>query len=455
MIEEEPFVPLELFRPSGLSKARLGSRIWAFTYILNLREPQPLWADIKDIPKPVAKIKSKPTDEEKKAIKAYNKRRRPALGTEVHARLEQYMSGAGDVDWSDEPGRIALSGLPHLPSPSKCLLVECEQKVTLDLTFLAGVYPWANAEFYADPIVFSGTRDLMCQLADGSYLLLDHKTTYTFDWIDRDKTIKTVKTPEQLIADEQVNVYGLSIMQKYGLTELPCRWVYYRTEGDPAAKQVDFTITRAGAESYVANLVVLALELRALMRTTPQTLAAINGIECNVLSCGKFVGCVYHPDQGGPCTPPVLTMGERLVQLRKKKTTALSAKKESNRMALSFREKALAKEAELAGKVADTTELPPPPVEDADPNAELEPSDTQEEITEAVGRMAKDVVTPDDEKTETAAQTATRKARGPNKVKAPAATGSLGATIAELSTSLIANEQEHAAIVARMREVLS
>lgn len=315
----EDFKPKAVFSPSGLTLARRCLNAWGRRYLLGLRKPELTWVEALAMPVPKAKVKSKPTAEERKAKKVYNSKFRPALGKECHARLESYYQG-GNVDWYDRVGAIVLPGLEYLPHPDVCAKVEAEGEI----------------EIVVDGVSFKGFRDLLVQIGAerwtsagitfdvGEWLLVDHKTTFTFDYFDREKTLRTVKTPEQLRADPQANLYAYDVMRRLGLKTLRCRWLYYRTEDAPKALPVDFEIIWESASAIVAELVTEAKRLTeyvlAALDKPDAVRTLLEGLERNAFSCGDFGGCEHHSEneQGGDCTPPSISPGALLVQLRTK-----------------------------------------------------------------------------------------------------------------------------------------
>jgi hypothetical protein len=291
-----------------------------------------------------------PTDAEE--LKAHRRRIRPALGKECHTRPERYYRGE-DVIWTDRPGTIMLAGLHLLPHPKECAEIEAEGEI----------------EIVVDGVAFKGYRDLLVKRLDsGRWLLIDHKTTYSFDYIDRDKTIKSVKTADELKRDTQANLYAYDVMRSKGLTELDCRWVYYRTEGVPAAVAVDFTITWAEAEAVVKRLVAEARGLLAHIgrakecgRSLPLVREYVDSLEGNPDACPMFGGCEYHPDAGGPCSPPTISPGQRMArqaERRKIKAAQPPPVKKERRKTMGFR---TAKAAADAVKTESPTEPAPPP----------------------------------------------------------------------------------------------
>jgi hypothetical protein len=343
----ESYEPRAQFSPSGLSVAERCTRAWGFRYLLGYKRPELKWLEAVALEKPKPAKKSKPTPAERAALKAYNSKFRPALGVECHARAEAYYRGQ-DVEWNDLPGQVILAGMRCVTHPDECERVEAEGAVEIEV----------------DGIKFKGFRDLLV-FHNGRWLLIDWKTTFTFDYFDREKTKRTVKTRAQLEADTQANLYAWAVMRDKGLRELACRWVYCRTEGAPAAIPVDFTITWEGARAIVSRLVAEAKALLAYIETIgaesmARRLPLVRDMQGNPEACEDFGGCDYHPDKGGPCTPPTLSPGERMRRAREKQQTKAATPPNSRpkpvrparSRAMGFRDKMKAKQEETT---VDTT----------------------------------------------------------------------------------------------------
>lgn len=363
------FIPKDRFSPTALKLDRECPTAYFLRYAMGYREPELAWAN----------LPPEPDKKDKAAHREWVRRRRPALGTECHARLECYYKG-GDVDWHDVPGRTVLAGLHHLPHPDKCRTIETETSITIDLSWLHAEFP----QLVDDPLQFEGTRDLVVEDVHGHWLLIDHKTTYTFEFYDREKTKRTVKSVDELRADEQANLYGLDVMQKRNLRALDCRWVYYRTEDTPDARAVDFFITIEEAQAVVRRLVIRALDLRARMRRLtsgkPRPLQEIlQLVEKNFDQCSGYGGCPHKADNGhgGQCFA-VESTGAQLVRLRKKQSAAPKIRAElpprekpkTKARAMSFR-----KAAEAAGVTKPGTTPAAKPAADPPPAATESPAE--------------------------------------------------------------------------------
>lgn len=372
LITPASYEPKAVFSPSGLSRAQRCLHAWGLRYLQGIKKPELSWAEAAALPVPKAKVKSRPTDAERAEKKAYNAKYRPALGKEVHARFEKYYQG-GAVDWNDKPGQIAIVGFEYLPHPDTCEVVEAEGEITIEV----------------DGVKFRGFRDLLV-LKDGRWLLIDHKTTFTFDFFDREKTLKTVKTPEQLQADTQANLYAYAAMRDKGLKQLDCRWVYYRTEDKPKACAVDFVITWESAKAVVDELVTLAKQLEgyvgSVLGGAIDARALVETLKKDPEACAGFGGCEYHSDREGPCTPPKLSPGERLVQIRlkQKARAALPPKPPKDTKKMGFRDKP---------KNAAASKPAPAPEPEVNDEADAASDETEETVdggTQPEGTFAQD-----------------------------------------------------------------
>jgi hypothetical protein len=369
-----------------LALARRCSRAWAFRYLLGLRKPEIAWAAVTAL--------EKPTDRE--ALRDYNRLRRPALGKECHTRPERYYRGE-DVCWTDGPGTIMLAGLHLLPHPSECSEIECEGEIAINVD---GVQFTGYLDLLVNRLPVKGTAadyaDDLCA-AEGRWLLVDHKTTYSFDYVDRDKTIKSVKTAAELKADIQANLYAYAVMRRKDLRELDCRWVYYRTEGVPAAIAVDFTITWADAERVARDLAAQAKTLLLYVDTARTRLPLVREyvatFAANPAACDAYGGCEYHVNRGGPCTPPTLTPGARmqLQRARQKTKAARPPTEKRKRRTMGFRDakqaadRAKTEAPEAPEEQAATEDAPPPPAATRKPRATRRTNEDGPDIALASG----------------------------------------------------------------------
>ncbi len=369
------FVPRAVQSPSAIRAHATCPRMWGYESLEGRRAPNVDYFDLPTKPEKPAKGASAVDEARyKKALKAYNKAMRPAQGTTLHAVWEAYylqntpgawhppMAWRTDLAelWHSRPGQIALSGRQHLPDPKSLADVWVEELVSLDLSFLrehsddcaAGLGAACDCRAaYAPPagLLIGGTPDLVTlakpphpddtlleggvymselfgALAPGRLHLYDYKSTISID--------DYAKTAAELLEDEQAAIYSLAIMQKHGLAELACTWLYFQTDDKKPARSlpVHFTMTRTHAEAVVARI---AQQATAMAETQARYLAEkpgllggrlkiIQALDTNDMACDNFAGCAFHVKRGGICTPRKSSFGEALNKMaaEKKKTTA-------------------------------------------------------------------------------------------------------------------------------------
>lgn len=247
-------------------------RLWAYTYIDGAREPEVTWAQYEAAPHlyPTPGVKAR------------------ALGVAVHGVLESWYEGAVPA-WESTPGRVALSGAHLLPAPSASLFeVEAEVNVTRDGIQIRG---YRDLRAWATP-----AEAARLGVTPDAPVTYDYKTAKDFEPKTTRDGVRycSVKTAAELQADGQAAVYALSDLEDTGSTHAHMRWVYFRSEGRPAATHTDFTVTRAQAEDVVGALAVKARHLDLLTSTSD---AAMNTENCHAY--GRI--CPHHPEAGGTC----------------------------------------------------------------------------------------------------------------------------------------------------------
>lgn len=352
------FVPRAVQSPSAIRAYATCPRMWGYESLEGRRTPNVDYFDLPAKPEKPAKGASAVDEARyKKALKAYNKAMRPAQGTTLHAVWEAYYlqntPGAWHAPmvwrtdlaelWHSRPGQIALSGRQHLPDPKSLADVWVEELVSLDLGFLPGGWPqtlWVNPHLAevsgSDPLLIGGTPDLVT-MRHVEALYPDEPWSRLFHLYDYKSTVSIddyAKTAEELLEDEQAAIYSLAVMQKHGLAELACTWLYFQTDDKKPARSlpVHFTMTRTHAEAVVARI---AQQATAMAETQARYLAekpgllggrlkVIQALDTNDMACDNFAGCAFHAKRGGICTPRKSSFGEALnkVAAEKKKTTA-------------------------------------------------------------------------------------------------------------------------------------
>jgi hypothetical protein len=268
------YEPRAQVSPSSLKLARMCERAWGYRYILGYKEPELPWSAFL----PGGSHAVRPTKLEE--LKAWNRLRRPALGKEIHARLEDWYAQRV-VEWHDEPGKILLPALLHFPATTRLQHHETEEKIP-DSFVLQNTDGRHDYEFNAY-IDFNGLS------VDEEGLLSDLKTTSGFQWALK---------PDELLTDTQGVIYPLYVMQKYHVPSVQPRWVYTLTEGQPAARAVDFRVTYDGAMRRALPL----FDEGATLVQKINDRADPNSLTPNVAACDMYHRkCIYHHSVGGPC----------------------------------------------------------------------------------------------------------------------------------------------------------
>jgi hypothetical protein len=187
------------------------------------------------------------------------------FGTQVHAQLERWLARGVLPDPYLPEGKVAESGLQHLPPPSTPgLLVETE------------VFTITNES------VYHGFADWIEPPVDGVPVIGDHKSTVDFKWS---------LTPEDLEQDIQANIYARAAMQLYDVDRAEARWIYYRTRGAPKSHVVSRSLTREGVERVFLEVIdPLAAEIQAAWEQRPRVLE----LEPNPRACNDFGGCPFR-----------------------------------------------------------------------------------------------------------------------------------------------------------------
>ncbi len=405
-----PWEPKEQTSPSALQDHGACARRWGHTYLEGRRGVDLEWSYASRIPEPAKAPKGcsaveKATAEDLK--KAWNKVRRPALGTDVHDLLGAYMvqNTPGkwhppmpwrEVEWTSHAGRIARPACDVLPDPRSLVDVHTELAVDVEApgawcadcggqssgAFCQHHRPWPKMPGYYDLITVEPDHEYTeagFRATRVRFRLWDFKTTSSFDW---------AKTEDELREDPQVLLYALHAMQTFGLQEIECNWVYLRTEDSPKAYVVTVVVTRAEAEQAVLEMAETAAEVVDKVRLFKAGRLRVVDLEMNVAACTAYGGCVYHISKGGPCDAKV-SPGKAMKQKAEldAKIRARKQERKQNEMALSFGERKAAKDKEKAaageapsgvatGAEGDANAAPEQPADKAEakPEAKAEPT---------------------------------------------------------------------------------
>lgn len=200
------------------------------------------------------------------------------LGKAVHAYLEAWLRDGTPIDTSTKAGKIALSGVQHLPAP-KTPGMQVEAKFSL----ISGGH------------LLIGQKDVTFEVVGKRPLVLDHKTTRNFRW---------AKSADDLKDNAQAALYAADAMFHAGAPECDLQWTYYRTEGGRASHVVRARVTR---EDIAPRLRRTVESCDAMAAIRARGLKA-RDIPMNASACDAFGGCEFLP----LCNP---TPEERLVSI--------------------------------------------------------------------------------------------------------------------------------------------
>lgn len=254
-----------------------------------------------------------------------------ALGSKVHAVLEDYLAGKGLVY---DPGLaivgdIASSGLEHIPEPQAPGMI-IEHPFTFQPEGLTDVLYTGRIDFFLSPL---NTRPRP--------LIGDHKTTSGLQW---------AKSPDDLRADPQGVIYGAYAFDAYPEAEgVDLRWVYYQTKGARRSKKTELTWTREENRKALEKINVTAGQIASITRSS---IKSATELPYSPEACEKYGGCPYRAQ----CN---LGPGDR------RKALFPISRKESNMSAEDIRSR-------IANRIKESKGSTPPPAEAADSGASVQ-----------------------------------------------------------------------------------
>lgn len=268
---------------SGISLAKRCRRAWALRYVDGLKPPEVTWAEIER-----AERLGRPSPCQ------YPGQRGAALGTEVHARAELYLTkGADAVRWDDLPGVILRELIDHLPAPGSVPRENVEHEFEVEL---CGVV-WKGLIDLYDPageVSVPGvwdhktTRDIL------AYALLPHDAAVA---LAREFPAPELAFAERSIrADLQACMYVLYTSVRRALRPhetVPVRWTYTETQRVRRSLRVVDNISAGHALGVVKDAAEVAKQC--------DTYRSSDDAPCNTLSCDDYGGCWYR---GRHCTEP-------------------------------------------------------------------------------------------------------------------------------------------------------
>jgi hypothetical protein len=164
------------------------------------------------------------------------------------------------VDLSDDERKRCLRALNVLPNPTQSGLL-AEPEIELDALGYKSL----------------GYIDLV---DTNTFTLYDYKTA---------KTLRYVKSEEELRSDPQVLCYGKWLLEHYDVDEVHFQWTYIQAEGEYNTVPVRFTMTRQEIEEgYDEHVVKVVAEMAVDFS------CAVDEIRQNTDACNAFGGCPYY-----------------------------------------------------------------------------------------------------------------------------------------------------------------
>lgn len=298
--------------PSSISTANQCRRKWWLRYREGIKPPEFTWSQVVAWDAwcalaPALKRKAKRPPE------PVGGQRSTALGKEVHARAEVYLTAAPKspaarrLEWNDLPGLCLAELIPLLPPAGSLRRSQVERHVTL------------RVGESADAVSFRGVIDVASSVGAGAARLLeswDHKTSGNITdyallppmlaerlvtrWYARvpDAAKRLLAPPSRSLRDDlQACFYVLARAAKVppaaahgGLA----RWNYTETKQTRRSLPVVAYVPTEHARTVVERAATVAREVAAL--------TSIDSAVPNTLACDEYGGCWYRIE--GHCTVP-------------------------------------------------------------------------------------------------------------------------------------------------------
>lgn len=250
------------------------------------------------------------------------------LGHRVHGVLEEYLDKGKPITSDTREGSIAMAGIKHLPYPRAPGM-----RVERWFAIVFGV------------AAYRGLKDVEIIRRRELPLVLDHKTTRSWDW---------KKTTRELVRDIQAGIYAADAMRKTGAREVALRWLYYRTEGAPLSEPVDVTITR----SQVSDILTYTNHTAKRMIKVLQTCSRAMDVEPDYTGCSAFGGCPHRDTQ---CKPKAVKVLKAIMAQKKKAKDRREHKERTTDEFLEFlakrKEKATGKKSKRREEVIDIDDV--------------------------------------------------------------------------------------------------
>lgn len=254
------------------------------------------------------------------------------LGGLVHDQIEKYLENGVPIK-TDRAGKIAMSGLPHLPPPRF-------PGMRIEEWFHVKIGNYQGKRGVG--AYYRGLKDV--EILEGwkssRPLVSDHKTTKNFMWAKSERDLTGGETG---VGDVQAGVYAYDAILKTSAKEIDLQWTYMRTTGPPVGQPSYAIITAEQVGRIIAELELTTAEM---IRTKDEHPTA-STVEQDPKGCDAFGGCPFQ----GKC---------KLKPKEKLRAIMSQANKENSVLAKLKKRKA----AKLVASDAPATEKEPPPTEE-------------------------------------------------------------------------------------------
>lgn len=194
----------------------------------------------------------------------------------MHAQLEKYLQG-GEFDYSTEETRrvseIALSGCAHLPQPNTPGMF-LEQHFAFELPSTPGL----TYQGFIDVLLTDSAA--VPDLEGGVPAVMDHKSTSNFRY---------AKTKEDLKTDPQAVIYAYHAMTAFKAAAVDLKWVYYRTTGTNASKEVHLRVFSKDVVEEFQKINSTSQDMVAMYTAKVDPLS----LPASLDACDAYGGCPY------------------------------------------------------------------------------------------------------------------------------------------------------------------
>jgi len=257
---------------SGIALALRCRRAWALRYLDGHKPAEIPWAVIAKAEAAIKRARAAGLRPPEHPCE-YGGQRGAALGKEVHARAETYLTaGADGIDWNDLPGQILQTLVDLLPPAGSVPRSAVEHEFEVRLASVM----WRGLIDVYDPTgehtSFAGIQDHKTSKSIAEYCLLPHEVALEFGLPKR-----------SLLDDLQSCIYTLYTCSAAGVGEVACRWNYAETGPTRRSLPVIQPIGYAQALQVVSHaaLVAMACEEYETSSDAP----------ANTLACSEYGGC--------------------------------------------------------------------------------------------------------------------------------------------------------------------